>query len=96
MLLTGLLLFLALIVAAAMSFAAEGVRRFAPSVFCPEYETLVEVKGNGCFALDDERRVGSAWGTCLRACMGEAPRKHTADRPVLRVLPGGRATRVAG
>lgn len=96
MLLTGLLLLLALIVAAAICFAAEGVRRFAPSMFCPEHETLVEVKGNGCFALDDERRVGSAWGSCQRPCVAEAPRKRVGGPPVLRVLRGGRDTRVAG
>lgn len=96
MLLTGLLLLLALAVAGAICFAAEGARRFGPSVFCPEYETLVEVKETGCFALDDERRVGSAWGSCQRACMGEAPRTRAVGPPVLRVLAGGRSTRMAG
>ncbi len=40
------------------------------ALYCPVHETLVEVKGDRCFACDDGRFIGSIW-RCQRECLIE-------------------------
>ncbi len=42
----------------------------AGAMYCPEYEALVEPRGDRCLAVGDGRCVSSIW-SCQRSCRGE-------------------------
>ena len=42
------------------------------TIFCPRYETVVQVVGDRCMTVDGEGCVGSIWD-CQRECMPQAP-----------------------
>ncbi len=72
MLVGGLLLLVAVAVAMALRVAHQGGGWTAlVVVFCPEYERVVEQKGDQCVAIDDERRVSSIWD-CQRSCVAQS------------------------